>query len=210
MCHQRGKTVPSPVYWHPVLYKAAMRLLYGRRGYEGRYEELTKWIPAGASVFEACAGDCRLYLKYLRQLGVDYRAGDFNEVFVKHGRRQGVAIDRFDLRNDPIPKADVVLIQASLYQFLPGCREVLLRLAAAAAKRLIVVEPIRNLASSDNAAVAWLGRLGAKTEDQDHPSRFTDETITRLMQDTFGERVAHSALVANERERLFCVSTNPQ
>lgn len=196
----------SPIYWHPVLYKTTMRLLYGK-GYENRYEEVVRWIPPGSSVYEACAGDCRLYLRYLRPLGIDYRAGDFNSRFVEHGRRHGIAIDLLDLRKDRVPLADVVILQASLYQFLPDAGEILTRLAASAKKRLVLVEPVRNLASSKNPVVAWLGKLGAGTKDQTHAGRFTEKTISALMAETFGNRVVHAQLIAEGREKLFCVST---
>ncbi len=194
----------SPIYWHPFLYETTMRLLYGK-GFESRYQDLVQWIPKGTSVYEACAGDCRLYLTYLRPLGHVYRAGDFNSRFVTHGRRRGVNIDFLDLRKDDVPSADVVVLQASLYQFLPDAGPVLERLAKSARKRLVVVEPVRNLASSPNPVVAWLGKLGAGTQDQDHPGRFTEDSITKLMHKTFDKRLVHAGLIASGREKLFCV-----
>lgn len=183
-----------------------MRLLY-RKGYENRYKEVLQWIPSGSSVFEACAGDCRLYLRYLKPLGVPYRAGDFNPRFVAYGKARGVDLSLMDLRLDPVPEADVVVMQASLYQFLPDATPVLARLARSARKRLILIEPIKNLASSANPLIAWLGRAGAATRAQGHTSRFTDESLLTLVTSTFGSKVIHSQLIAGEKERLFCVST---
>ncbi len=41
-------------------------------------------------------------------------------------------------------------MQASLYHFLPDAHEIVERMLAAAGRRVIVSEPVRNLASSQN------------------------------------------------------------
>lgn len=195
----------SPIYRHPFLYSLTMRALYGR-GFEERYRALDALVPDGATVFEACAGDCRLYENYLKPRGISYRGSDLNPTFVAHARRRGIAMDLLDLRKDPLPKADVVILQASLYQFIPNEREIVRVLAAAARKTLIVAEPVRNMASSSNPVVAWIGKRAAGTGDASHPSRFTETSLTELLRSEFGRRITHEELIANGREKVLCIA----
>jgi hypothetical protein len=152
----------SLIYAHPSLYQLLMRVIYAG-GYAARYQALSQLIPDGADVFEACAGDAYLYRHYLQPRGIRYRAGEFNETFVTHARARGIEMQRFDLRKDPVPQADVVLIHASLYQFMPDHQQIIDRLLAAARQQLIVSEPVRNLSSSRWALIRWIASRSAAT-----------------------------------------------
>ena len=70
----------GPVYWHPRLYEAAMRALYGRAGFAERYRAVASLIPAGTDVVDLCAGDGRL--RHYLPPGTPYLAVDINEPFL--------------------------------------------------------------------------------------------------------------------------------
>src|SRR6516165_10754236 len=93
--------------------------LYGCH-YGARYRAIAGLIPGGSSVLELCCGPGILHDRYLRKKGVDYTGLDINPRFIARVcRRGGKGIVR-DLHADaPLPPADVVVMQASLYQFLP-------------------------------------------------------------------------------------------
>jgi len=145
------------VYSHPFLYHLAMRLLYGRQ-FTGRYEVISSQIPDRSQVVEVCCGDCYLYTHYLKRKQVDYLGLDINPLFLDYARKKGVSVRRFDLWKDPIPSAEIVVMQGSLSQFIPHHRQILERLLAAARGRLIVAEPVRNLAASKNPIIAYLAK----------------------------------------------------
>ena len=192
----------SPIYWHPTLYSAAMRLLYGR-SYNERYAAIAGLVPEGADVFEACAGDARLYRRFLRKKGVKYVGCDINSAFVRHAQRRGVSMRKLDIRYDPLPLADVTILHAGLYQFMPNHVAIIDRLVASARRVLIIVEPVKNLADSTNRVVAWLARLGAKTTTGTHPSRFNDRSFDACIKARFAASTIYEQRIARGREKLF-------
>ena len=100
-------------------------------------------------------------------------------------RRLGARRCELDLadRRPPLPEADVVIMQASLYHFLPGADAIVERMLAAARERVIIAEPIRNLSTSRLPLVARLGRRGRPTRGagDGHAQRFDEPALDRLM-----------------------------
>ena len=142
-----------------------MRALYGRH-YAARMSSVAEHVPAGASVLELCCGPGTLYLRHLRKRVGSYIGLDVNAGFVDRLRRQGVDARVDDLSDGrPLPAADVVIMQASLYHFLPRAGDILDRMLAAARERVIVSEPVRNLATSGIPGIARLGRRAADPGD---------------------------------------------
>lgn len=192
----------SPIYAHPLLYSAAMRALYGRR-FQLRYSTLAELIPDGADVFEACAGDAYLFRQHLKPRGIRYRGSDLSPVFVAHGRARGIDLVRHDLAREPVPRADFVILQASLYQFMPDPTSVVEKLLAAARVRLLVAEPIANLASSRNALVRWLARRAVNPGDGHKPARFDEAALDAFFDRGFGERIERRIVVPGGREKIY-------
>jgi hypothetical protein len=192
----------SLVYAHPWLYQGLMRALYGR-GFDARYRAIAQWIEPGSEVFEACAGDGHLYERYLRSKGIRYAGGDINDVFLRHARRRNLPIVALDLLVDPIPVADYVVIQASLYQFIPGHARVIERLLCSARRALIVAEPVVNLASSSSSWVRWLAQRSANPGNGHKAARFDEASLDVALRSDFGDRIESSATIAGGRERLY-------
>src|SRR5713101_2973244 len=139
----------SPIYRSSWLYELAMRALY-RRHYRSRYAAVADLIPADSSVVEVCCGPGMLYERHLKSKQVNYTGLDFSPHFVARLRRRNVDAYVWDARDErPLPRADHVVMQASLYQFLPDVRPVIDRMLAAAGKTLVVAEPIHNLTLKD-------------------------------------------------------------
>jgi SAM-dependent methyltransferase len=167
-------------------------------------------VPDGASVLELCCGPGTLYLRHLRGRIGHYVGIDVNAGFVERLRRQGVEARRLDLAadQDPLPHADVVILQASLYHFLPDAERLLDRMLAAAGERVIVSEPVRNLASSQVALIARLGRGAADPGVGGHAQRFTEETLDALM-GRYRERILKAFPIPGGRERVYVLSPSP-
>ncbi|HTV21785.1 MAG TPA: methionine biosynthesis protein MetW, partial [Polyangiaceae bacterium] len=178
----------SLVYAHPWVYQGVMRALYGR-GFDARYRAIAELIEPGSEVFEVCAGDGYLYRRYLQPKAVRYAGGDINEAFLRHARRSGIAIQRLDAVSDPIPVADYVVIQASLYQFIPHHLRLLESLLGAARRSLIVAEPIVNLSTSSSGLVRWLAQRSANPGDGHKAARFDEASLDAALRGHFGDRI---------------------
>ena len=111
-----------------------MRVLYGRY-YAARDAAVAAHISDGASVLELCCGPARLYLRELRGRVGSYVALDASERFVKRLRSLGVDARRADVATAELPVADIVVMQASLYQFEPDAEAIVRRMRAAARAR---------------------------------------------------------------------------
>ena len=194
----------SLIYAHPSIYQLLMRLIYGS-GFAARYRAISDLIPDGADVFEACAGDAYLYRRYLKARGVRYRAGEFNDSFIAHAQAQGIDMQRFDLRKDEVPAADIVILHASLYQFMPEHAAVVGRLLAAARRTLIVSEPVRNLSSSPNPLIRWVATRSADPGSGHKAQRFDEASLDAFFREHYSERVLQSALIPGGREKIYCL-----
>lgn len=81
----------------------------------------------------------------------------------------------------PLPSAEVVIMQARLYQFLPDAGPLARRVFGAAQARIITAEPIRNLATS---AVPLLSRVARRDTDSGlgvRPERFDEPALDALV-----------------------------
>jgi hypothetical protein len=194
----------SLVYAHPWLYQGVMRALYGR-GFDARYRAVAGLIEPGSEVFEVCAGDAYLYRRYLQPKAVRYAGGDINAVFVRHAQRRGIALRQHDAAVDPIPVVDYVVIQASLYQFIPEHVRLIETLLAAARRSLIVAEPIVNLSTSSSGLVRWLAQRSADPGDGHKAARFDAASLDAALRVHFGDRIQSSVTIARGRERLYCL-----
>ena len=190
------------IYRNAFIYEMTMVAGYGRH-YGERYRAITELIPHGASVLDLCCGPGILYRRYLRNKSVSYTGLDINEKFVRNLVRCGALAQVHDLRsNDPLPAADYVVMQASLYHFLPDPGPILSRMIAAARSAVIVSEPIRNLSSSRMPALSWLARTITNPGTGPAPERFTEETLIQLFSQL--EAVdTKTFLTGGGRERVF-------
>lgn len=181
-----------------------MRVLYGRY-YGTRDAAVAACVPYGASVLELCCGPGRLYRNELRGRVGAYMALDYNAGFVDWLRPRGVDARLADVATADLPVADVVLMQASLYHFLPDAEPMVRRMLTAARERVVISEPVRNLAQSRVPLVARLAAKGAATAGGAQAPRFDEASLAALME-RFGESVLTSQPIAGGRERLYVLA----
>src|ERR687885_2896942 len=118
----------SLIYRSPRLYRLAMRAVYGRH-YDARYRALAALIPERVSVVELCCGPGELYRRYLSSKGIRYRGLDRNPKFIRRVRAAGAVAQQVDVRScGSFPRADYLLMQASLYQFMPEATAIVARM----------------------------------------------------------------------------------
>ena len=123
----------SLIYRSAWGYGLAMRVLYGRY-YAARDAAVAAHISDGASVLELCCGPARLYLRELRGRIGSYVALDVSERFVDRLRALGVDARRADVATAELPVADIVVMQASLYQFEPDAEAIVRRMRGGRAR----------------------------------------------------------------------------
>jgi SAM-dependent methyltransferase len=192
----------SLVYRSGLAYETAMLLLYGRH-YGARYRAVADLIPAGASVLDVCCGPARLYRRYLKGKSVKYCGLDVNARFIDRLRREGTEGRVCDVAaGEALPPADYVVMQASLYHFLPGAAGVLDRMLQAARRQVIVAEPVRNLSDSRVRLLAWFARRQTDPGLGPQPHRFTEQTLDDLLA-AYAPRIARSFLIPGGREKVY-------
>ena len=192
----------SLIYRSASMYELAMLLLYGRH-YASRYRAISELIPAGSSVLDLCCGPALLYHRYLRAKSVQYTGLDINTKFIEQLIRRGVSGLVWDLRSDePLPPADYVIMQASLYHFLPDASHVVNRMLQAARERVIIAEPVRNLATSDSRLLSLLGRVFTNAGSGEQRLRFTEATLADFFS-AYASRVVESFPIAGGREKVY-------
>jgi hypothetical protein len=194
----------SLIYRSAAGYELLMRVLYGRH-YGARMRAVAEHVPAGASVLELCPGPGALYERHLRARAGTYMVVDVNPQFVQRLRRLGARGLVLDLASSPerLPDADIVIMQASLYHFLPDASTIVDRMLAAAREQVIIAEPIRNLASSGVPLIARLGQRAADPGTADGAAhRFSEATLDRLM-DRYARQTVTSLTIPGGREKLY-------
>ena len=193
----------SVIYRSATGYELLMRALYGRH-YEDRMQAVADQVPDGATVVELCCGPGTLYTRHLRDRASGYIGLDVNQAFVSKLRGQGVDARVMDLADPDValPGADVAIIQASLYHFLPDAGSLVDRMLATAEERVVVAEPIRNLSSSRLPGIGLLGRRAADPGVGGHEQRFTEASLDQLMQG-YAERVRSAFLIPGGREKVY-------
>jgi SAM-dependent methyltransferase len=183
-------------------YELAMRILYGRH-YHSRYQTIADIIEPESSVLDLCCGPGTLYINYLIHKRVKYTGVDLNPAFVKRLRCRGVNAEVRDLRSEgPLPPADYVIMQASLYHFLPDPAPVVNRMLDAARLNLIVAEPVRNLASSESHLLSLASRFLTNPGSGQQASRFTESSLDAFFK-TYGSRISRSIWIPGRREKIY-------
>jgi len=179
-----------------------MLALY-RRYYSARYEAVADLIPSGAEVMELCCGPGILYDRFLRHKNVQYRGLDISKDFISDLIQRGVTAEQWDLHSDrPLPRAAYVVMQGSLYHFLPNAAPVLDRMLEAADKEVIIAEPIKNLSSSKIPMIARLSRKLTELRGGSSAGRFVEKTLDELA-GRYGSLLRHSFLAPGGREKIY-------
>ncbi len=192
----------SLIYKSTAIYNLVMLMLYGRHR-DSRYRAIAEQIAEGASVLDLCCGPPILFKRFLRQKSVQYLGLDMNEKFIEQLVRSGGDGRVWDLRSDaPLPAADYVIMQGALYDFLPDALPIVDRMFEAAQKKVIIAEPIRNLASSKFPLLRWLARHLTDPGSGAQPHRFTQRTLDEFFA-AYALRLEKSFLIPGGREKVY-------
>ncbi len=165
----------SPIYWHPLIYKTIIRLLYGKE-YKSRYKIIAKEIDK-LNVLDLCCGDCEIsnYIKKEKYKGID-----FNKAFVKYSKNKGLDVSYEDINKCVLFKEDCILMQGSLYHFFPNHERILKKMLNSSIKKTIISEPINNITHSQNFLFKTIARFLSKTKTGSYKKRFTRKELLNI------------------------------
>jgi hypothetical protein len=171
----------SIIYKSPLFYEFFLLIRY-RGKYRERSAAIADLIPGGATVVDLCCGPATLYFSHLRAKQVSYIGLDINRGFVDRLTARGVKAYLWDVeKSEPLPQAYYLVMQASLYHFLPDPYPIVDRMIRAAKKSVILTEPVRNLADSKNQLVASLARKLSNPGTRDQPHRFNGPLFEKFV-----------------------------
>lgn len=192
------------VYRNRFFYEAVMLVLYGPH-YLERSRTIASLIPPGSSVVDLCCGPGTLYTRYLRRKDVRYTGLDMNGGFIEEVRRGGACGIVCDVAaRSAFPKADYVVMQASLYHFLPDPSPIVNRMMEAAGRLVVIAEPIRNLSDSSIPAVASVARAMSNPGTGPPVRHFTEQTLDAFFELYAGRgHVSEAYKIAGGREKLY-------
>lgn len=127
-------------------------------------------------------GDAYLYQNYLARKQVNYLGLDINNTFVKSAIRKDISARMFDVMTDEVVPADYVIMQGSLYQFIPEEKRIIRSLLDAAKKQLVISEPVKNRAQSKNPLISFLARFAVNPGTGHAKERFNEKTLVECFQ----------------------------
>jgi trans-aconitate methyltransferase len=171
-------------YWHPVTYRFIEKVLYGR-SYRRHYEALSREI-GDLSLLELCCGDCQI-VDYLK--GNAYQGLDINPRFVNHARKKGFKVSLQDVMVSEIPEAECILIHNSLYQFYPHHERLIRRAFESAQKKLVISEPVINLASSKNRIVSFIAKSVTRVGEDSSSKRFNRKEMKDIFDKYHADKI---------------------
>lgn len=200
----------SIIYRSPLLYESVMRVLYGRH-YVARREVIANLVRPGESILDLCCGPGTLYYRHLRPMGVAYHGVDLNEQFIERLRANGAEGSVLDLRDPKVtlPAADVVIMQDALMHFLPDPAPIVDRMLAAARRKVIVAEPVRNLASSSNRLIAYIAARLSDPGTGDLTQRFNEQSLDAFFE-SYANAVDESFLIPGGRDKVYVLNATAQ
>lgn len=179
-----------------------MLALYGRHCF-ARYQAIADLIKAGSTIVDLCCGPGILYRRFLRHKAISYTGFDLNERFIRKLIHAGASGEVRDLKQDEsFPASDYVIMQASLYHFLPDPQPILKRMEAAAGKALIISEPVRNLATSRSRLMRAVSARLTNVGNGNQPHRFSEKSLDQLFVE-LGWEPAVTLLLAGGREKVY-------
>jgi len=193
------------IYKSAALYEFINWLLYGRH-HRVRYEVIANLIPPSASVVDLCCGPATLYRRFLRAKKVCYTGLDMSPSFIDALNKCGGHGMLWDLHSDqPLPRADYVIIQGALYFFLPDPSPLIERMLAAANEEVIVAEAIRNLSTSAIPGISKLSKTFAGAPEGSDAVRFSEKSLDRLFAG-YAREVKRSFKIPGGRDKVYVLS----
>jgi hypothetical protein len=122
-------------------------------------------------------GDAYFYRHYLSKKNIRYSCADINPVFVRHAKNKGLQVSLLDIPKGAIPPADIILLQGSLYHFIPDEGALIRRLLGACRSQVIISESTENLSNDSRPLKSMIGTFLSKAKSGQSKIKFTAEML---------------------------------
>jgi hypothetical protein len=111
-----------------------------------------------------------------------------------------------DLNEDqPLPRADYVVMQASLYHFLPNPVPMVDRMLESAARQVIIAEPIVNLSDSRIPLLSAFSRRFTDAGSGAENHRFNEQSLDAFFH-PYQSRIIKSFKIPGGREKVYVLN----
>jgi len=192
----------SLVYQSKIIYTLLMKCLYGHH-YLGRYRAIAEKIPRGTSVTDVCSGDSALYTRYLKGKN-KYTGIDMNPLttFNTHWAK----VIKGNIVTEAIPKADYIVMQGSLYQFMPKHKTIIDKMLKSSNKKVIISEPIINLSNSNIGFISTITKKVANPGSGQKIERFTKRSFIDFFKSDFRNIIEEISLISGGREMMVVLN----
>jgi hypothetical protein len=181
-----------------------MRILYGKN-YKYRFTSISEEIPDKVKVLDVCCGDAALYSRELKGR-VSYVGTDINKNFIKSGKRKFINILPLNVIRDDLPNSDYVIMQASLYQFIPNHKKIVEKLLNSANSKVIICEPIINLSKSKNRLISLIARYSGNPGTGHKTNRFDEKSFKSLFESFFENKIEKFKKIKGGRELMVVLN----
>tara|TARA_B100000519_G_scaffold124391_1_gene107469 strand:- start:697 stop:1320 length:624 start_codon:yes stop_codon:yes gene_type:complete len=192
----------SLIYKSHTIYTILIKILYGKY-FLSRYRDLRSYIPPGDTVLDVCSGDCNLY--HLAVKGRNQYTGvDLNISRLK--KNKNIYQKQLDIIEDSLPEADIIILQGSLYQFHPNQKMIIDKLLSNAKKKVIISEPIINIANSENSFIAYIAKYAVNPGTGHKTKRFTRQSLDHFFQTYYNKIIESRFLIAGGRDLVYILN----
>jgi len=171
--------ITSPIYWSPLLYNTALKVLYGNI-FDERFQCVVTRIPSSTqSVLDICCGTGIIFERYLKIKNLHYTGLDLNKNLLKRVKKNGGNAIYMRLPGK-LPKADVILMMGSLYHFRGQENNIVDRMIEASRTKVIILEPVQNLLTSD--FFGFLGKCATYIQGTSSAHRLNEPQLKAIFQ----------------------------
>jgi len=180
--------------------------LYGP-AYFRRFRELGACVENGSSVVDLCCGFGDFYVYALRDKGIKYTGVDLSGEFAVYAAKKGINVQQGNIENYEFPSADYYVMIGSLYHF-QNPQDVLNRMITASRKRVLIMEPIRNLTNSKYKIISKLSQYFTNEGNSHNNFRFSEQTLDEFVNRYFKNNIIEAKKIVGGRDKIYILGNN--
>ena len=181
-----------------------MNMIYFGK-YNQRFKIVTNLLNSkkDKTIVELCFGDI-LIANWCRLNNLVWIGFDINDEFIKNARSKGFNAQYKDiLKFEALPKSDVVILMGSLYQFNTRLNDLISSIMKSTNK-LIISEPIINLASQNNIVGYFAKRL-TKVGKGNEIFRYDYGNLHHALKDVCSDKFKISEIKRTKKDLILVI-----
>jgi len=205
MCIKKKKF--SFIYKNIYIYRFVMNIIYFGK-YNQRFKIVTNLLNPknDKTIVELCFGDT-LIAHWCKLNNLKWFGFDINYEFIKNARSKGYNANYKDiLKLESLPKSDVVVLMGSLYQFNESLND-LINCVMNSTSKLIISEPISNLASKKNL-IGYLAQRLTKVGKGNEKFRYDYNHLKHALKVACNGKFTVSEVKKTKKDLILIIHNN--